>query len=283
VASSPASPEELWEHARADAGAEAGDVALIEASSFSNPNSQGRFMPPGERTAGLSPDDLARVNANASRPRIVLPVSDLRSDPRALLALMRHHLEYARVLHSERGSYALSLAVAACLYPVYEHAGPGSAVLYNAIPMMRSANAAAGRLVARTFGPPFDRLNDARFSSLFRLDDDPLPLTEYARHTTVFAAIWPDALEAELLRHGGSVAKALTEASADATRWWDMLRMDDTFGALALGASSFRPTPDEVVAFGSEPSRAWRLAYALIDRASWFGLSLTTARPRVPS
>jgi hypothetical protein len=270
-------PDELWEWACEDAG-EVGDVVLVDVSGFETPNSRGRFMPPGEREVALAPDDLARVNAHVGHARVVLPVSRLASDPPALLALMRHHLEYARVLSVNRAGYELSLVVAAALYPVYQHAGPGSAVVYNAIPMMRSANAIAGRLVARALGPQFSRLHDPMFGAMFRTDREPVTVDRLPRHATAFAAIWPDAVDNELDAEMRERDRLLASAHTQAPAWWSALLSDETFRALALGAATFRPTPAERDAFRDHPAAAWRTGEALIDRAVDFGLALIERR-----
>jgi hypothetical protein len=265
------SVEELWEWAQEDAGPGAAAAVLVPVATFGNPESRGRFMPPGERHVDLPADDLLRVNEHAARSRVVLPVDDLAGDPAVLLALMRHHLEYARVLSSARGLYAFTLALAGALSTPYGTAGRGSAVIYNAIPMMASANAAGGRLVARRLGPHFHRLEDAHFGSLFRVDDAPLELDELARRTVVCAAVWPDAVEDEL---GTSLDDLLARVDEAAPGWWRTVLDDQTFRAMAYGAATFRPTPEERAVFADFPAKAWWLVYGLIDRATRYGSAL---------
>lgn len=266
--------DRLWEWALDDAGPAAGDVVLVEAESWDNRKFRGRFMPPGERDVPLPEGDLQAVNAQADRMRVVLPTAHLADDPVILLALMRHHLEYARVFNSRRGVYGLTLDVASALYAPYAQAGQGSAVVYNAIPMMQSANAAGARAVARRLGPQFDRPHDPDVTYLLRTDAPPVALEDLARQTTVFAAIWPDALRGELSDRGADLDSTLGEAHEAAPEWWEMVRQDETFRALALGASAFRPTPDEREAFSDEPAIAWRTAQALIARARRYGIAL---------
>lgn len=271
-------PDALWATALENADVPPSEVALVPVTSFENPESQGRFMPAGDRDVDLAPQDLAAVSSEAARARVVLPVERLARDPAVLLALMRHHLEYARVLIHEPETYRLSLMVAAALSPVYSDTGRGSAVIYNAIPMMRSANAAAGRAVTSLLGPQFDRVVDPVYGPLFRSDRAPLPLGDHARNVVVFAAVWPDAFENELFEQGRQVDEALSATHAQASHWWSALQEDETFSALALGAASFRPTPAERRAFEAEPARAWRLAEALIERARNYGLEITGGR-----
>jgi len=278
MASRVPSVDDLWRWALEDAGPAAAEAVLVPVSTFGNPRSHGRFMPPGERTLDLPEPELRDVNAHAARPRVVLPVEDLRDDPAVLLALMRHHLEYARVLHEARGAYAFALAVAAALSTPYATAGKGSAVVYNAIPMMASANAAAGRLVARRMGLQFGRLDDPHFGSLFLVDVAPLPLDELAEELVVFAAIWPDAVDTEVESTGRPLASLLADVDEAAPRWWEAVLADDVFRAMALGAASFRPIPDEREAFADHPAKAWWLVHALIARATRYGRSLLVRR-----
>lgn len=125
--------DELWARALKHAGIAEGEVARVDVDRMLDAKSQGRFMPP--------------INAVAEQPRVVLATMPVAGDAPAALGLMRNHLEYARVFTKEPATYALTVDVAAALYQVYRDAGPGSAVVYNAIPMMSSANAVAAELV----------------------------------------------------------------------------------------------------------------------------------------
>lgn len=51
-------------------------------------------------------------------------------------------------------------------------------MVYNAVPMLRSANAAAARLVTEKFGPQVGRLGDPQLGQVFRTDYAPIPLEE---------------------------------------------------------------------------------------------------------
>jgi hypothetical protein len=265
-------PDDLWEWAVRHAGPEAGEVTWISVERMDDPVSHGRFMPPGERTIAVPAQDLKRINAHADRPRVVLATDGVRDDAPALLGLMRNHLEYARVYNQHRGTYALSIAIAAALYPVYRDAGKGSAVVYNALPMMQSANAAAAALVTTKLGPQIGRLQDLRFGSLFRTTQDPVPLDDLARQSTVFAALWPNALTQEL---GGDVARSrhLAQAHPDAPSWWTALAQDETFSALSQASTVFQPTSDEINAFMPASAQAWQPLDGLIQRAVSYGLA----------
>ena len=266
--------QDLWQLADADAGQLGDDVALVVVEAFGGPGSQGRFMPPGERATGEPPDVQRQLDEDAHRSRVVLPVKGLEHDPAAILGLMRHHLEYARIYREAKGTYALDLTVAAALYPVFKDGGKGTGLIYNTIPMMRAANAAAAWLVTQTFGPQLERLRDPDFATLFRPEDPPLEITEMTLRSVVFAAVWAGAVEHEVDRHATSLQSLLAGADTAAPGWWETLLANSTFLELAGSATSHEPLPEEREAFVRYPADAWRPLVDLADRAVRYGTKL---------
>lgn len=78
------------------------------------------------------------------------------------------------------------------------------------------------------------RLRHPFYGPLFRLERDPLPLERLAPHTTIFAAIWPDAFEARIATGGISVPAFLESLYPTASAWWETVRADELFRSLSL-------------------------------------------------
>jgi hypothetical protein len=254
--------DELWSWALEDAGLHGAKIDLIELPAQPEPDQRGVFSPPGDPGPG----------GDVQRTRVALFTGLDEGRPETLLGMMRHHLEYARVLEFSEALYRLSLNVGASLSPVYSDKGKGGGLVWNAIPMMRSANASAARLVTEKFGPQFGRYR-TEFGILFRPDHDPAQLGDLACHTTVFGALWPAALEDHYNGQSG-LDQALGAADGDAPAWWHKVRQDATFQALSKSVIVFTPTSDEIAAFGGAPAEAWRPLEGLIDRAHRYGLAL---------
>lgn len=273
--------EELWGWACEDAGPEAGDVKFIPVSNVGNPASRGRFLPRGSAPLDLQhaePDDedAAAITAQQAHPRVAVGLVGIpvEIEERAILGLMRHHLEYARVLHSLPAVYRFTNSVThPVLSAIYGGAGPGSAMVYNAMPMMRSANDAAATLVTQKFGPVLGWLENPRWGSLFRIEHDPVELARLAAHTLVFTALWRDQFELTLRDSYADATTALRQLDPQAGTWWETLGADVTFVALGTSASVFKPDPAEI-ASAADPIIPWRALEGLIDRALRYGLDL---------
>ena len=267
--------EELWEKAREDTGLGPGDVVLVPVNSIGARRQRCFFMPPGEAAGGMfdAGPDADAVDEVQADPRVVLNTSGLTDEP-ALLGLMRHGLELARVHRSAYQLYVFSFGV---LHPalgaVYGRAGPGGAVMFNAIPVVRNANAAAAALVTRVFGPQVGRLWDREFGPLFRLEREVVPLEDLPRLSVVFAALWSDAVDERLLQISDDPVDVLRDLHASAPEWWEILRNDELFRNLSRAAVVFKPTPEEIEV-APLPGDAWRPLEGLADRASRYGLGV---------
>ncbi len=269
--------EGLWAVALEDAGFGVGDVDLVLVDTKDAEFVETSYEPRGQPGPSL-PDDAPQVANRIDRPRVFVI-----QEPRELqrestsLALMRYSLEYHRFYSESLSVYALNLYTSWALQEVFVGKGMGASVMWNAIPMMRSANAAAARLVTERYGPQTGQLNHPAYGQLFRLTHEPLERAERSRISTVFAACWPEEMqkfaEGTRLVLADSAEDLVEDVDQQAITWWRALQADPTFVSVRESARLFMPTQEEIEALPL-PADAWRPLEGLIDRAVRYGLTV---------
>jgi len=219
----------------------------------------------------FTPAEVDRFRENPYMPAVVVFTG---TDEAALLGLIRYTLEQIRHATQQTATFRFAIAASDALVPLYQPKGRGSAVVYGAQPLMRSANAHAAALVTAVFGPQIGRLRDPAFGPLFRVDNEPESPERLPRRAVVYAAIHAQAVTEKL---GGAEAleHELLEVDVDAPAWWQMLAADDLFQALGTAAPAFVPAPEEIAVYGEAAGEAWRPLEGLLDRAYRYGMGLT--------
>jgi len=233
-----------------------------------------RHLIPGgtiEARPDLSDEERASLNADTSVHRIA-HVSE--AEPEALLGLLRAQLEHVRQWQFQRDTYELCNYINASLDPLYANKA-GGAVVYNAIPFIREATAAGGKLIRSVYGPQYGKFYDPSFGPLYRIDHEPAALEEFPRRSIVFAAIHAAAFEQWAARHNFTLEATLQLVHPEGSRWWTLLNEDELFGHLAGSAPAYNPTTAEIETYGDTPATAWRPLEALLDRALERGLWVT--------
>jgi hypothetical protein len=267
--------DQLWKWALDDAQLSPETVAVVQVTSPDDPEFGGRYMPPGDRSlTGVEPAAIELASEHASQSRVLVPTNPpFDGGAAGLLAMMRFQLQFARAVEADRNAYILSLNVDAALGPVFGDKGKGGGLIWNTIPLMRSANDAAGPLVTAKLGPQVGRLGHPFYGPLFRLLREPLPLDQVPKQSIVFAAIWPDAFEARTASGGTTASAYLDSLYPGASSWWDVLLRNELFRSLSHSAEAFTPTPEEIQR-APLPQDAWRPLEGLIDRAMRQGLAV---------
>lgn len=268
--------QELWKAALEDAGYGDDDVDLVLVETDDPEFTVTQYQPAGQPLAKL-PAGVKTPEFRPDHARVVQVLKPLHLDIEAVpQSLMRHSLEYHRYHEESRATYALTLMIDEALKPTLSGKGlRGGAVVYNALPMVRSANAAGASLATKRFGPQAGHLNDREYGSVLRLDHEPLVPEDRAIHTVAFAAIWREEFEAFAQGHNvlaDSAEDLVGDVDPDAVDWWRLLTADATFAATREAARLFTPTAEEVAVL-ERPEQAWRPLEGLLDRALAYGVA----------
>lgn len=276
------SVEDLWIRACADADFSPDEVVLLALDG--TPEERGA---PSASWARMQPSGVPASSADwpfrdeeleAAWERPALPNVSVYTgvDPAALLALLRHSLQLVRQATAQGGAYTFAVTASDALNEVYGQSGAGSAVVYNAQPMMRDASSHAAALVTRVLGPQLGRLRDPQFGPLFRTDNEPEALELFPRRVVVYAAIHGAAVT-EFVDGEADLDAQLQLVSPAAPRWWEKVVGDDLFRSLGASAVAFVPTPEEIAVYGTAAGEAWRPLEDLLLRAQRYGMRLTAA------
>lgn len=231
----PSSVGELWQSALADANGDPARALLfvLPGEQSSNGFSARHWLGRQVIDSTLEPDELQplvqEMNVEECLDARRVVIWGARTDE-GLAALMRHELEHAHQFEAFGGPllglYLLAEGV------LSEHAGglPGSALLYQMIPVEFDANAAAAVFVRSRFGD--ERITELletgdKDSAAFRALVPPPPIESLPDRMVQFLAIMPDLCRRLAARQGSEFTTILDRHWKGAGAIWSRLVADD--------------------------------------------------------
>jgi hypothetical protein len=211
------------------------------------------------------------ANSRRDAHRVVMLSDDSIDEPTAL-GLMRWCLEVARQWEQGEAIHDFGLFISRAIERTYAGTGLGGASVYNRIPTMRDANAAAAELVNATFDPVPAAAYFGNHGSLRRPIGPPEPETLAAR-LVVFAFQHRRDVMAQAEAEGCSLDERLTPLDPAAPLWWSLLTRDAALARSTDKATSLIPDETEIEAV-DPPIRAWWPLLTRLDHDHDHGLAL---------
>jgi hypothetical protein len=184
------------------------------------------------------------------------------SEPRELLAVLRHELEHAIQWELVPNVYKAGTVLESMLSHAECYVGPGGHALVNALPIEADANAAAARLANQHYGPLPDDLAWGEHGSLLRSPGDPKPGGLGAR-TIGWAAMHPLAFARACAGEGLSVMSVADSVLPAGNENLERLGEDDAILGAAATARRAIPTPEQI-AQARAPAAAWSSVIAAL-------------------
>lgn len=219
----------------------------------------------------VEPDARDVGNANPDAHRAVVLV-DVDVDEPTALGLMRWCLELGRQWEHAQAISDFGLFVATAIERTYVGRGLGGASVYNYIPTIRDANAAASELVNRTFPESAPSNYLGPHGNLWRPTGGP-DLDTLAARLVVFAFQHRRDVVAQAAADGLSLDDELARLDSSGPLWWSRLMQD-----VALTRSTddaFRLIPDrETIERVDLPVKAWSDLLVRLDHDHDHGLAV---------